>query len=338
MTAGDQGPPFSIFSGGGLCDGRLFLADPRQSTVHQIDLADGHRVRALGTAGNDLGSLKSPETAIPDCDQGVVHVIDARGIVSFDLNTGAFIRRLPRAHSVGVALGPGLLDQGFLILPALHFATMDNFEMGSTALRGASLGYRQHASKEDEGSPMLGLLTEHCRSASPCTRVGIDRIRTSPSGWLGCQGAGHEVGIFGDDGQLRSRIDIRSPQFQDDGTTVRGSEPATRAIEWSQRNSSVIWCGAFKGVIATAHYTFEAGTWSPGFAMTPKVRLNIHRVDGTPVVADLALRDQPIARDESFIYVPVFGSGRNNPDNRTMELDRIRMIEGADLNPKLLQR
>ena len=96
ITAGDDGPPFSLASGGGVCAGQLFLADPRQSTVHQIDLTDGRRIRALGAEMKGVGSLKSPETAIPDCDSGVVYVVDAGGIVTFDTSNGAFIRRLPR--------------------------------------------------------------------------------------------------------------------------------------------------------------------------------------------------------------------------------------------------
>ena len=331
-----EGPPFSLASGGGVCGGSLFLADPRQSTVHQINLSDGTRVRALGRSGPGIGALKSPETAIPDCTGNVVYVIDSGGIVVFDMTSGEFIRRRPRAQNAGAARGPGVLEDGFVILPAIRFASMGDFGNSDRALRGSALGYRQHTVQEDDGRAVLELLSEHCRASSPCTRAALDRIRASESGWVGCQGASHEVGVFDNEGHIRRRIDIRSPMFNDDGTAVSLSAPVTRAIEWNQRNSSVMWCGAFNDVIATAHYTFEEGRWSPGVAMTPKVLLNIHHIDGTPLIADLGLRDFPVAKDADSIYVTVYGDNRNSTDMRSLELDTIRILDGGKLNQRII--
>ncbi len=336
VSAGNDGPAFSLAAGSGVCNGYLFLADPRQSTVHHINLADGARIRAIGAGMTGTGSLKSPETTIPDCEGKVVYVVDSGGIVVFNMTNGEFIRRLPRASNAGAALGSGFLEDGFLFLPAIRFASMTDFGNSEIALRGSALGYRQHAAQEDDGRSLLELISERCRASSPCTRAAIDRIRQPEIQFLGCQGASHEVGVFNAEGRVVRRIDIRSPQFRDDGTTVSGTAPVARTIEWSQRNSSVIWCGAFGDLIATAHFTFEDGDWSPGVAMKPKVLLNIHRLDGTPVIADLALRDFPVAKDSDSIYVLAYGDARNSTDNRMLELERVQVLDKGSLNPQLI--
>jgi hypothetical protein len=322
-----------------VCDGFLFLADPRQRAVHEIDLRDGSRLRSFGVDENGQGLLKSPETVVPDCSKNVLFVVDAGGLFEFDRSSGAPLRRLPRAREVGAALGQGLPDgDDFVVLPAIRFADMNSLDTRGPALRGAALGYRQHVAREDPGTSMLALLTDECRSPSSCTRVGLDRISGPEAGWVGCQAASHEVGIYSTTGALVRRIDVRSPRFLQDGSTVRADADVADGITWAQRNSSVFWCGAFLEYVATAHFTFEAGTWSPGVAMTPKAFLNVHHIDGTPVVADLALSDLPVAKDHDSIYVVVYGSARSSAGERRLELQRIRLVnpEGTGLDAPIL--
>lgn len=338
ITADAPGLPISLASGGGVCDNYLFLADPRQQAVHQVDLRDGSRVRSFGVEAEAQGSLKSPETVVPDCRENVLFVVDAGGLLRFDLATGALIRRLPRGRDAGAALGQGLRDgDDFLVLPAIRFADRSSVNGRGSTLRGAALGYRQHVAQEDAGAPMLGLLTDECRSPSSCTRVGIDRIAGREAGWVACQAASHEVGVYSAEGELVRRIDVRSPRFLDDGSRVRAGAAVAAGINWAQRNSSVIWCGAFLQYVATVHFTFEAGAWSPGVAMKPTPFLNVHHIDGTPVVADLALSDLPVAKDHDSIYVVVYGDARSSAGERRLELQRIRMVDtdGASLDARI---
>jgi hypothetical protein len=275
------------------------------------------------------------------CEVNTLYVAHARGIAGYDLQSGSLRKTLTKPPSAGAVFGPALYDDGDLVLPGLWLSDKDSMtrQPASRVLRGSAIGYRQHPAKDgDTASPLLtDLLTEGCRDLSgTCTRVSLDRVTKPRAGWLACQGASDHVGVYSRTGDLTRRISVRSPGFRDDGTTVGLDAPITARIQWSQRNSSVIWCAAFGDYVATVHFTFAEGEWQPGLAMTPRPLMNVHRLDGTPLVADLALRDLPVARDEDSLYVLVYGDARRTNGGLRLEMDRVLILDSAGgLNPAL---
>lgn len=332
IVAGDPdggGPPIGLASSGSICGEELYLADPRQSVVHHVRLNDGIRDRTIGQMGEGPGDLSSPETVIADCARRRLFVADRRGISQYDMDSGRFRNRIPRPSSVAPALGGGVLDGEAVVLPGYWMADRDGWlrRSPSEAFGGASLGYR-HDLRSGRGGPLLDLLTEQCRSMSfDCLRVGLDKIDAAGAAWIGCQGDGGEVGVYDRDGHLLRRIDVRSPLFKNDGTIVPAGASIDQKIGWSQRNSTIYSCSAFGRYVATTHVTLEAGGWSPGKAMTPRVLLNVHDVDGTPLVADFALRDLPVARDHRALYVLIFGAAREANGGTRLELDRVPILD-----------
>ncbi|MDP1569891.1 MAG: hypothetical protein Q8L86_07800 [Vicinamibacterales bacterium] len=327
----DEAPPIGIATAGTVCGGSLFAVDPRHAAVHEIRLSDGVRVRTFGGHGDAPESLASPETAAVDCEQHALHVKDSRGLAQFDLETGTLVRRTaPAPGQFGVSLGWSFVHNRSLVLSGYWSQSPGDLADRAleNALLGFSLGSRVDLSGDNARRPLLDLMSPACR------QMGGDCFSTAaldllPSGgWVGCQGHADHVGIYGDDGALLRTIDIRSPRFQNDGTVARGSASREARLRWQQRNSVVRSCFAFGEHIVTVHYTFtgEGGTPETGGAV-PDVLMNVHHLDGTPVALDLSLRDMPVAKDATGLYVLVLGDARRTGGASRLELDVVRVID-----------
>lgn len=340
VTAEDA-PPMGIAMTGAVCNDELFAVDFRHATVHEVRLSDGVRVRAFGGQGEGPESLASPETAAADCENNALYVKDARGLAQFDLATGAFVRRVARDRSAfDLSLGRSFVHDGSLVLSGYWSRTPGDLAGRPLegALYGFSLGSGVDLSGDGARRPMLDLISPACRqTGSSCfTTAGIDRL--PEGGWLGCQGNADHVGIYADDGELLRTIDIRSPRFRNDGTIARASAGRDAQLRWQQRNSVVRSCYAFGDHVVTVHHTLtgEGGTPETGGAV-PDVLMNVHRLDGTPVALDLALRDWPIAKDDTMLYVLVLGDARRTSGATRLELDLVRIVgDAGELNSALV--
>lgn len=330
-------PPIGIAMSGAICGETLYAVDARHAAVHEIRLADGVRARTL--SGPDV--LSDPETVAADCDSGSIYVTDAEGIAVFDADTGDLRRRLDGDRRGLPALGRSFVAGDSLIVPGYWSPGGVPADLASHplegALRGFSLGRRIDITGKGASEPLLDLLSPECRqSGTSCfSTAGVDRL--ADGGWIGCQGTAPLVGIYAADGALLRTIDVRSPLFRDDGTVARASAPREARLRWHQRNSVVRSCFAFGDHIVTVHYTFtgEGGTPDTGGAV-PDVLMNVHRLDGTPVALDLALRDMPVARDASHLYVLVLGDARRGVGADRVEVDVVPILDEAGaLSPGL---
>ncbi|MDO8794548.1 MAG: hypothetical protein Q7J25_08020 [Vicinamibacterales bacterium] len=334
-----DGTPIGLASSSALCGERLFLVDPRNAVVHEIRLSDGQRIKTFGHGGDPAGSLRSPESVIADCDGNSVVVQDGGSLLHYEMNSTAFIRRTKRAPTAGPALGFASMDGKAAVFPG--YWVTDRAALSrepAHALNGFSIGYRVDLGDSGASTPLLPLITDGCRSmSSNCLDVGIDKLAESKGGWIACQGGGSPlVGVYSTSGELQRRVDTRSPLFLDDGTTAAASATVSSKIQWHQRNSAVRFCAAFDDYIVTVHYTLEPGEWSPGKAMPPRALMNIHGLDGTPISADIALRDVPVAKDGHNLYVLVYGESRKNSGGARLELDTIQITdENGNLNGQL---
>jgi hypothetical protein len=223
----------------------------------------------------------------------------------------------------------GLLNGDEAFLPALWTDRYSRTNDEPTFLRGTAIGYRQSLTSGEARELLLETISDACRSISAtCTRVGIDRVLDGTNRWLGCQGQAHEVGVYSDRGKILRRIDIRSPRFTTDYSMVSIGSPVKATVAWSQRNSTVFSCMSFGDYVATIHTTFEQKEWSPGVAMTPRVHMNIHSLDGTPVVADWQLPDYPIAKTADSLFLISYAEARGTT-SKEISLLRVQVLDAV---------
>lgn len=336
-----DGSPIGLASSSSMCGDHLFIVDPRNTVVHEIRLSDGQRARTFGREPDSVGALRAPETVVANCERKSVVVQDGDSLLHYDLSSTKFIRRTKRVATAGPALGFAFADGSADVFPGYWVTDRAALKREPAhALSGFSIGYRVGLDEPFSASPLLQLVSEGCRSmSSNCLDVGIDKVVEPIGGWVACQGGGNaKVGVYSAGGQLQRTIDVRSKGFLDDGTTAASSSPVTAKIEWHQRNSAIRFCAAFNNYIVTVHYTLEAGEWTPGKAMPPKVLMNINALDGTPIAADIGLRDVPVGKDAHNLYVLVYGESRKSSGGARLELDTIRITDQAgEINPQLFK-
>ena len=322
-------PPIGRVAGGTLCGEILYVAEPRSAIVHEIDLRAGSRTRVFGMSA---GELQSPETSIADCSAGRLYVVDRYGVAEYGLQTGTLNRRFERATGAHAALGPAFLEPGRLVLPALWFPAEVTLEGRDNAnfLEGAKIGYWQ-LTGESTGAgaptsqPLLDLLDPGCRNpATPCLRVGVDRLKGSESGYVGCQGGSNQIGIYSESGHLKRRIVVQSPRFVSDGSEVKPGGLTVDSIKWGQRNSTVFSCYTFGDIVAAVHVTFDEGDWVPGRVMPTRVHLNIYKVDGTPLLSDVLIAGLPVAKDAFSLYIV---SSEDAGNEMAAEVHRVRITD-----------
>lgn len=325
-----DGQPIGLSTASSMCDGRLFVVDVRRATIIEFDLSEGLSRRTVGGRTPDLGSLNVPESVIADCDNGFLFVQDGKSVVQFGLASGAVIARYNRPSSAAPAMGFAVADGGSLVMPG-YWGDLSSMRIQSPgrAHDGLALGYRLTPSGNTlAGASLLGGSNLGCRAmSSDCFDLSLDR-RTDSKGWVACQGGGStQLGLYSDDGRFEHAVDLRSPEFKDDGSVVAGSAPITQKMQWHQRNSAFRFCGAFGNYLLAVHYTLGPGDWQPGKAMEPVPLMNVFAADGTPLVSDLKLRDFPIAKDDRSLYVLVYGDARKNNGAPMLELDVIDILD-----------
>jgi len=310
----------------------VYLPDPRNGVVHAVNRANGRRMLVIG-GRTGATPMRAPEAVAARCEAAELFVLDARQVHQFNAASGEFIRSTPRPDTVGMGTGgAGLVVGEDVIFAALWLpyreALRDNPE--AEMLRGARLGY---VKRDADARGLLPIVTEQCRHATPCGRVGLDRVRLrsgtgqTTEGWLACQGAGGMVGFFNDAGDRVGQIDVRSPAFLDDGTSVAASEPIPQKVKWQQRNSAVMWCGGFDDVVAVVHASLESREWQPGMALAPRPFMNLYRTDGSVIMVDVPLKDLPVAEDDRTLYILDYGDARRTNGAHRLRMERLPILE-----------
>lgn len=331
-----EGEPIGLSASASVCDQWLFLADPRESTIHQFSLTDGVRWRALGGPAE----LRAPDSVAAACDQDALIVLAGTEMVVYRISSGEILSRTPRVPAAGRAV-TGFSWKRSVVFSGLWVTDRTAFTTRAPnhVLDGFRLGYRVNSREAGTAIPLLDVVTPECRVVSAeCLKVSVDAISPPTGGWVACQGGGSSlVGVYADTGQLVRHVDVRSPLFLSDGSVVAGTAPIEEKIQWQYRNSSLSYCAAFAGYIVSAHYTFEEADWQPGTALRSRAFLNIHRLDGTPIALDRRLRDRPTARSDETLYVVVSEEERPSNGGMRLELDAIRILNAAGaLDPNFL--
>lgn len=331
VVADEGEAPIGLVTAGPVCGDRIVVPDPRNGVVHVLGLQDGRRLRAIGARGTPNG-LRAPESVAVACDSEDLYVLDAGQVMHYKLDTGEFVDARPRPDNVSLGIGgSGVVKEGEAVFPALWMTHKDALRENPPAelLRGSSIGYAQGLAEGGAARAVVPLLTETCRNMTSCTRVMLSRIEAPTSGWLACQGAGSDVGVFDDAGTLTTRIDAASPEFASDGTSVTPGEPMPVGMRWLQHNSVVMWCAVVADHVVVVHATIEEGEWEPGTAMAPVALMNVYTMSGAAVALDVPIADVPVASDQRSIYVPVYGDARRLGAAQRIQVQQID-IAGDD--------
>lgn len=327
VTTGGGGVPIGLANSGALCGSLLYLSDPRQALVHELDLSSGQRTGVFGGRGDGPGEFSSPEAVAVDCSASRLYVADSRGVSEFDTSTGQFLGRIPKPQDTAISRGRALVDSSFVYLPGLWLTDREGWRSQGArrALRGARLGYRQSL-ENGSATPLMELLDEDCRSVGiDCLGVSFDRIQPS-RGWVACQALSHFAGVYDADGTIVRRVDVRSPMFASDGTSVSSGASTAERVAWLQRNSVIHGCFSFGEYLVVVHAAMEERKWTRGVALSPRVLANVYRLDGEAVVVDVGFRDYPLARNEHSIFVVAYGEARATNGGDRIEVEEIRVL------------
>lgn len=323
------GQVIGLPSGAAMCGDSVYFADPRAAIVHEFSLSTGTRVRTLSSAMPGGTDRPTPESVGVDCSTQQLFVVEQRAIVQIDLTSGAPTKRFPRPKSIGPALGTALVKDSAVVVPT--FVNADGWltRRPTEAFRGSAIGYRQPLD-ETEGQPMFPALSDSCRSISfDCLRISIDVGASKDSPWVACQSDGTDVGVYDAGGTMIRRINVGSPLFKSDGSSLEPGSQIPAKIAWSQRNSSIHGCYLLGPFVATVHSSLQPGELQPGKAMPPNVFLNVHSIEGRALLSDAKLADLPVAHDADSIYIAVMDEARSPAGSSHFRLQRMRLVDGA---------
>ena len=136
--------------------------------------------------------------------------------------------------------------------------------------------------------------------------------------------------LYTERGDLKSTHSTMSPRFVRDGTELPLQAPASIGVPWLNRNSTIRSVFGVSGLIVVVHALFEGtfeGTDSPPIA---RPLMNIHDLDGRPMVSDIRLPNGPVGRDEANLYVVGRAEDRRGPGKAEQELLQIPIKRGHE--------
>lgn len=168
--------------------------------------------------------------------------------------------------------------------------------------------------------PWLAPYDVGCRARCPFSTLSRI-VGQAPLAWLATQSSSKEIAFYDSAGVVRRRFEVTSPLFTDDGSVLRtlGGEPDVR---WSARNSLVKSAEQFGEIIATVHYRTRLPTdYVHGQSTEFDYWMNLHTLDGRPLVSDIKLPGMPIGRDGTHLYITDYG-----PDGRHSAPDKLKVL------------
>ncbi len=311
------------------CGEEALLLDPRRSRVHRVDLRGRLRHRSIGNAQDGRDEISEPISFAADCDSGRLYVVTVDTVAVFDLITSAIIHRIRVRDGFQPRGRTAIFDHDARTLyfsglwPALDYDRMQ--ARPDRMLSAARVGLQVSLDSGDQRS-MFGSLELGCPTFSgECWESSFDRITSNPSlGWVMAHALGSRVGVYDRDGRLVRVLDISSPLFRRDGTTVSASAPFTEKVAWRQRNSAIVDVFSIGDRLVTVHSLYRKGDWAPKQWVQFDVYANVHTLDGRGLASDVKLPDLPVGRDRFGIFAIDYGD-----EGRRAGASRIHLVHVA---------
>ena len=129
--------------------------------------------------------------------------------------------------------------------------------------------------------------------------------------------------LYSGSGHLLSTHSTMSPRFVRDGTELPLRAPAAARIDWLNRNSTLRSVFGVGGLIVAVHAIVEGSDDQPGQVPIARPLMNIHDLEGRPLVSDIRLWNLPVGRDDANLYVVGRAEDRRGPGTTEQELVQI---------------
>ena len=319
--------PIGLITAAAFCEDEVFLLDSRQSVAHRIDLLTASETGAIGASSDGPDQPRRPRAMAIDCAGHTLYLIDRTGVFVFSLTSGGVEGHFSHPANFSYTGGTALVDapNGALYVPGLWTAAKWSDWLHRDLDRmfeGDRVGYRLSL-RDGTTKPLFKPLERGCWSVSAsCLQAVFDEVRTGgPERWVAAQRVSTRVGLFDAQFRLQRVLDVRSPRFRENGQRLGRHDSVTDQTRWREDNSTIERVYAFGDRIVTVHTTHATKDWMPGQPIDFDVHMNIHSLDGAPLVSDVRLPDLPVARDDRNLYVLDYGRG-----GRRIGTDRVTLI------------
>ena len=314
------------------CDDTLFLADS-EYRVYSFDLRRATPVRELVS---DPARLGLPRALAADCARHRLYVIAVgpKLLVTIDARSGTIehAQSFPANQIVAeraIVSGPGVVYVGGVFNPTPDinpYRTRDADNFFETQRLGIRFSLATGAVE-----PLFQPYEKRCSGAGECVSSALDRLSArSGAQWIAAQAVSTRFGLYGASGELRSTHNTMSPRFVRDGTELPLRASAAIRMEWLSRNSTIRSVFGVGGLIAVVHTVTEGSLDGRPEHMPIAARplMNIHDLNGQPLVSDIRLLNLPVGRDDANLYVVGRAEDRRGPGTATQELLQIPVKRG----------
>lgn len=306
-----------------VCGHEAFLLDRQLGVVHRADLN-------AGTITGDATSRGIRQVAglAADCSRRVLYIVDGRGVGVFNMDSGAKLARFAKPDNFVNSIGTPVLDESShtLAVPGV-WSSQSNWRSkpADRMFENDRIGYRLDLARGTT-SPMVAAVERGCWSLGPnCLYATLDGVTGSRRArWLAAHVVGMSVGVYDANYRLLRTIDVRSPQFRENGERNE-RQSLTEMVAWNEDNSVIRQVYGFGDRIVTVHSFNRTRGWKPGGQTDFEVFMNVHSTDGDGVVSDVRLRDLPVGRDDRALYVVDYG----NAGRRLLSADPVWLMRVA---------
>lgn len=313
------------------CGDAMFLADS-EYRVYAFDLRRQAPVRELAS---DPAVLGLPLAVTADCVHHRLYVVTSgsRLVVTVDAQSGVIehTQSVPRNISFpqGVHLVwpdtvwvSGVFNPTPDVSPYQTRQPDDFFQLLRLGIR-VSLG-------TGAVSPLFQPYERRCIAAGECVTSNFDRLSgSSEPQWIVEQAISTRFALYSGNGRLASTHSTMSPRFVRDGTELPLGSSATIRLGWLNHNTTIRSVFGVGGLIVVVHAAFEGSPGEPADNV-PIARpfMNIHDLDGRPLVSDIRLSNLPVGRDDSNLYVVGRAEDRRGPGGSEQQLMQIPIKRG----------
>ena len=316
-----------------LCDGRAYMFGPGVKSVQIADLASRRVDGRIGRPGNGPTDLRRPVSIAIDCRHHTLYCVEGPGgILSFDLNTGAYLTTYTHPPEFKASTGSRISisgDGARLLVPGLWPTQRASYDQqpAGRMFTNVNLGMDLRLTG-DRVTPIGAAYEPGCAADSTaCLRVDIEPIGED-GGWIVSHGGATRIAVLSAARELVRHIDVRSPAFLRDGSSPGKTTPAQ--MKWGETNSSIRGVYVFGDVIAVVHARHATKDWQRGQTIQFEVFMNLYGTDGRRLVSDIRLPDLPVGRDESHVLVMDYGAAGRRSKASQLRLLKIRVRPGTD--------
>jgi hypothetical protein len=315
------------------CGSQMFLADS-QNRVFRVDL-NAATATLHPFAGEEQG-IGRPTALAVDCERQRLYVVNLgpRTVVTLNTVSGAvvstqpFKRELYETRSAALAGPDALYIAGLWNSdPARGLPRRDVDSFFEATWLGEKLSLTDG---NIEGA--LPPYETRCGAAGACAYADLDRVSGAGStAWVAAQGTSTRVALYDARGGRTATVDVTSPKFLRDGTEMPVAIGGDVIERWKSRNSIIRRVFAIGDRLVTIHTLTELGpNWQFGQQTGFSVFMNIHALDGRPLVSDVKLVDVPIGRDDANLYAVDYGAAGRRNGATDATLVRIPITAGPD--------